>query len=258
MKNRTFLEDLFQSIGFIAAIMIALSQYFLSSNFSLLFAQRPEFFNISNIIAIVLTFSLILGTYTNRHGIDVKIYLNKKERDKFWGQQRKQNENQPQVPLAEQGITNKQIRKQENQEKISEPWGFTIYQLAYVSVLMCVGVFAVFLCSQNIFIIAISYVVMVCLAVFSLSVFAIKIYLTREYENRQERIYSETLNKINMYFAGKVSIKLEFTDRTNWIYPIRTIILEHNNRTYLVKADANNPDNYFEINEYQEQQEEKK
>ncbi len=254
MKNRTFLEDLFQSIGFVAAIMVALSQYFLSSNFASLFAQRPEFFNISNIIAIVLTFSIVLGTYTNRHSIDVKIYPDKKRRDQYWEQQRQQNEKQPQSPLTEKGAPSLQTPKQQSQDKISEPWGFTIYQLAYIAVLGCIAVFALFLSAQNILVVAISYVVMICLAVFSLSVFAIKIYSAKEYENRQERIYFETLNKINTYFAGKVSIKLEYADRTNWMYPLRTIVLEHNDKTYLVKTDANNPDNYFEISEYKGQQ----
>lgn len=250
MKNRTFLEDLFQSIGFVAAIMVALSQYFLSSNFESLFRQRPEFFNISNIIAVVLTFSIILGNYTNRHSIDMKIYFNKKKRDEFWEQQRKQNEKQaidPQEPNLKQTIS-----KQDAHTNINEPWGFTIYQLAYVSLLVCVGIFALLLSSENVFVIAISYVLMICLAVFSLSVFSIKIYTAKEYESRQARIYSETINKINMYFAGKISIKFEYADRTNWMYSVRTTILEHNGKTYLVKTDANNPENYFEINEYAE------
>ncbi|OQY68705.1 hypothetical protein B6D29_00410 [Microgenomates bacterium UTCPR1] len=253
MKNRTFLEDLFQSIGFIAAIMIALSQYFLSSNFSLLFAQRSEFFNISNIITIVLTFLIVLGTYVNRHNIDVKIYPNTKKRDHYWKQQRQQNDKQSQQPIAGQVTASTTSNARNDKDIVDEPWGFTIYQSAFISVLGCIIMFILLLMSQNILCTAITYVAMVCLAVFPLSVFSIKIYLAREYENRRERIYSETLNKINMYFAGKVSIKLELTDRTNWMYPIRTILLEHNNKMYVVKTDANNPNDYFDISEHKEE-----
>jgi len=250
MKNRTFIEDLLQSIGFIAAIMVALSQYFLSSNFSILFIQRPELFNISNIILIVLSFSIILGVYTYRYNIETK----NNKRDQYWEYQRKQKENRSQQSIKDQVSTKLSKNTHDKENKISEPWGFTVYQLAVISVFVSIAIFFVLITSQNIYLATVSYVLMICLGIFSLSVFGIKIYSAREYENRQARIYVETLNKINMYFAGKVNVKLEFTDRSNWMQEIRTMLIEHNNKTYLVKTDANNPDSYFDISEYKEEQ----
>jgi len=241
MKNRTFLEDLFQSIGFIAAIMVALSQYFLSSNFELLFSQKPEFFNISNIIVIAMTFSIILGVYAARHTIDSKIYFNKKKRDKYWRMLEEQKNRKEDKDFS--------AKKPRETEIISEPWGFTIRQLAYVSIPLIIGVFAILLNSQNILVISIAYVSLMCLIVFSLSVFAIRIYTSREHRGHQEKVYLETLNKINTYFAGKINIKLEYMDRSNWMCPLRTMILEHQGKSYLVKTDANDPNSYFEITE---------
>lgn len=231
MKTNDFMSNLLQVVGFIAAIILALSQYFFSGEFKFFFASNEKLYSISNVVSLILSLAIIIGLYSVRYIIDNRNYFSTTKRDLYWKK-----------------IQEIKTYSQKDQI-ISEPWYWTISRLGFLLILISLSLYGLLVSSTNIYLTSISYVLFICTSVASLTIFSLKIYLPQEFKNMEERIRKQTLDKVNEYFAGNLHILSELEDRSNMMYPVRILIIEKDGKKYIIRCDANNPDKFFNIEE---------
>lgn len=228
MKSNDFLANLLQIIGFLAAIILAISQYFLSGQFKFLFPKSEYLYSVSTIVALVLCLAIIIGLYSNRYLIDNKNYYSRKNRDKYW------------LKLQEARSTN-------NNHLISEPAYWTLYYLGFIFIILSLISFGFLLFISDHYWRSLNYISFICLSVSSLTIFSLKIYLGYEFKTIEDKVRSNTLDKINEYFAGNIQIVTEGVNRSNMMYPTREILIIKDGDRYKIIADANDPNKYFNV-----------
>ena len=179
MKSNDFLSNLLQVIGFLAAIIIALTQYFFSSNFKYLFNLSENYYSISNIVALILSLVIILGIYTIRHSLDIPRYFCKSSKEKYFKN------------LQEIGNDKDKIKT------IQQPRTWALSQSGFVFIFIAIILYGLLLMAKNAIAISLFYISFICSSVYALSIFCLKIYNLQDYKNTEEKIRKQTLDKIN-------------------------------------------------------------
>lgn len=229
MKNNNFLENLFQTVGFLAAIIISISQYIFSSQFKSLFIGNEHIYFLANTCTLGIALASIVGFYANRHFLESKNYFNTKQEAEYY----------------------KKLRETSTKpgEVITEPWSWKLSDLGIVFLIVTFISLFFLISSKDLVIKAISYIVFVCSTINSITIFSLKIYNMQEWRNSEEKNRDRVIEKVNKYFAGDFKISQEYKDFSKPLYPTRTLIIEKENKKYNVIANANNPNEYFQINE---------
>ena len=75
MNKNSFLADLLQNIGFIAAVAVAISQYSLNESFAVFFSGNELIYKASSLVALILSIALILGVFVLRDKLTSPIIL---------------------------------------------------------------------------------------------------------------------------------------------------------------------------------------
>ncbi len=233
MKNNDFLTNLFQIVGFLAAIIIAISQYIFSNQFKYLFISNVEMYYLANTCALGIALATIIGLYANRYFLESKHYFFN-QREKYYKRIQEINEN---------SVKGKKCTK----EVITEPWTWKISNLGFPFILVGLGSLYFLLSSQYLNIRTISYIVFICSTIDSVTIFSLIMYTLYEYRNNEERNRDRIIEQINKYFAGDFKIFLESENRADPLYPSRVLLIEKGEEKYEVRADANNPNKFFEI-----------
>lgn len=228
MKNNDFISNLFQTVGFLAAIIIAISQYIFSNQFKNLFVGNEQMYYLANTCALGVSLASIVGLYANRYLIEIKHYFTKKQEVEYY---------------------NKLKSVGQNNEVVEEPWSWRISDFGIMFLLIALISLYFLISDHNAVILAISYIIFVCTTIDSVAIFSLKIYNQQEWRGNEEKNRERIVEKINQYFAGSFKITLEVKDDSNFMYPSRTIIIEKDGKKYKVVSDANNPDKYFQITE---------
>lgn len=234
MKTNDFLANLLQTIGFVAAIIIALSQYVFGGEFKQFFLGNESLYSVSNLVSLVLSLAIIIALYSFRYSLENRNYFNQRKRDDYWRKL-------------------KEIREQKQDLIISEPWYWTVSNLGFVLIIITIILFCLMLVSPQKYLTTLSYILFVCSSVSALTIFSLKIYLVQEFKNLNERIRQQIMDKINEYFVGDLSIITEFEDRSNFMYPVKTFIIMKDEKKYVVRSDANDPNRFFSIEPIKEQ-----
>lgn len=231
MKSNDFLSNLLQVVGFLAAIIIALSQYFFSGNFKQFFVGYENLYSISNTTSLILCLAIILGIYSTRYGLDIRRYFSKSKKEEYFRQ------------------LQKPVGNDETKDHISEPAHWTIVSLGFVSIFVSVILFGLLSQFRQPTITSILYVLFICTSILSLAIFSIKIYIAQDFRNTEEKVRRQTLDKINEYFAGNLHIVSERVNRDDWAHPSRMYIVQKDGLQYWVQADANDPNKFFSVEE---------
>lgn len=226
MKNNDFLTNLFQVVGFLAAIIIAISQYIFSNQFKGLFIGNEQIYYLANTCVLGISLVSIIGLYANRFLIENKHYFTEKSKVDYY------------TKLNQSIGTNQAIK---------EPWNWKISDFGVVFLLVAMISFYYLISERNIVGLSIAYTSFICSTIDSIAIFVLKIYNQQEWRNSEYRNRDRIIEKINKYFAGSFRISEEFKDDSNFMYQSRTIMVEKDNKKYKVISDANNPDKYFSI-----------
>lgn len=233
MQNN-LVTSILQWIATAITIMLPITQYIFRDNFKFLFGKYENLFSISTVVALVLSFAIIIILYANRYVLGGRMYFSKKNKDKYFTSLRNINKN-----------------TQENMYQnvyISEPRYFNIYHLAIISIPISLLAFSVFISNQEeVWIICLSYVSFISTIVFPIATFAIKLYTESRYKVRIKEVDNLILEKIRAYFVGEMKIKNHLTD--NNLPGTKYITVEYQNKNYFVKVDANDPEKFFSIEE---------
>lgn len=230
MKSNDFLSNLLQVVGFLAAIIIALSQYFFSGNFKQFFIGYENLYSISNTVSLILCLAIILGIYGVRYSLDMRRYFSKSKKENYFRQLQKPAGNN-------------------TKDNISEPKYWTMVSLGFLSIFVSIILFGFLSQFKQPTVTSILYILFICTSVLSLAIFSIKIYIAQDFKNTEERIRKQTLDKINEYFAGNLHIVSERVNRDDWTHPSRMYIVQKDGVKYWVQADANDPNKFFSVEE---------
>lgn len=240
--QNTFFSDLLQNLGFIAAGIVAISQFTLSKSFLFLFNGNENLLKVSSIVALVLSMSIFLGFFTIRFNLLNKIYLNKKNKDEYI-------KSIPQTLPIPENETGKGDRIINQNKQLPEPFNFNLVQLGFVFLILALIAFVFTLCPQQLFLISLFYVLFICFTVASISIFSIQLYRDKEGQKKRNEINNIILNKIRDSFVGEIKTLYDSTELFQFNGPNRHIIIEYQGKKYDIFTKSYDPENYFLLSE---------
>lgn len=233
-EEKNAISSMLQWVAMFITIAFPIAQYVFRSNFKFLFGEHTDFFSISTIIALIVSFTIIIILYAYRYVLGLKIYLSRKQKNKYF-----------------ESLRNRNLDNEEYSEEILEPFYFTIYNIAIASLFFMIISFAIFISSSNIsWVLCVSYVVLISTMVFPMATFAIKLYAENSYHTRNQLASDMIIEKIRAYFVGEMKIESSKVDEIGFSRSIKTLIVEHNQQKYIVRSDINDPEKFFDIKKY--------
>ena len=230
-----FITSALQITATLITITLPIAQYIFRDGFKFLFRGDNDIFNISTVVALLFSFAIIVILYANRYSLGNKIYLSNDKKRKYFEELLKNNNLQ-----TEQG----------NQVGyVTEPFFLNVYRLAIISIGVALLVFIVIIIySENNIIVSIGYVMFISLVIFSITTFAVKLYIEGQYQIKNREVDDLILEKIKSYFVGEMKIISIFTD--NRFPSLKYVKVKYKDDVeYIAKADAMDPNQYFEIEE---------
>ncbi len=239
-EQNTFFSDLLQNLGFIAAAVVALSQYALNESFKFLFENNTELMKMSSLVALILSGAIFFGFFAIRFNLLTKVYPNKKKKGEYFASLREESKvEQPKSPLGDKE------KKIKTGKKISEPFNFTLIQLAFLFILLSLISFMASIFSVNPYLVSLFYILFICFIVASISIFSIQLYRDKETKRKREETNELIMNKIRQYFIGDIQILYDSTNLFTLTGPNRHIIFEYKGTKYDVFTKSYDPESYF-------------
>ncbi|MDD3487560.1 MAG: hypothetical protein PHF35_04275 [Candidatus Moranbacteria bacterium] len=235
MEKNNLITQLLQLISTATAILVPISQFIFREQFKSFFNADEKIFTSASVTSFVLSIVIILALYSNRYLVSFKKYYpNKKAEKRYYAYLRTLN--------TQNDATQVQIS-----EIVLEPFSFTLEKIATFFIILSFVWFYLFISSESIHIIGLSYVLLIISVVFSASVFAIKLHLESDYKTRQINSNQAVVTKIKEYLAGDIKIRFQYNDNKNVVFPIRHFIVERGSDIYKVAVNPNDPESYFSI-----------
>ena len=247
MNKNSFLADLLQNIGFIAAVAVAISQYSLNESFAVFFTANEAVYRASSVVALILSIGLILGVFVSRNRLLNPIMIFPWENANY---NKKRDEINQRINklLAEKGSEEAEKFKANIQwptypKSITAiGFGFVLLTLSLISFILLINF------SQIVWMGSILFIFFISLSVTSITLFSIRIYNDSEYKSQRIATTEEIFNRINEFFADKVVVISDFQDLNNFSNPIRTIFVQHPKRgVYRIDCNSYDPSKLFSI-----------
>ncbi|MCB9801654.1 MAG: hypothetical protein H6774_01050 [Pseudomonadales bacterium] len=247
MNKNSFLADLLQNIGFIAAVAVAISQYSLNESFVVFFSGNEEIYKASSLVALIISIGLILGVFVLRSRLLNPFILFP------WdsvGYNKKRNQINDEINklILEKGIEEAEKYKATVQWP-AYPKSMTAIDLGFLFLLFSLISFVLLInFSQVVWIGSILFIFFITLSVTSISLFSIRLYNDSEYKSQRVATTEEIFNRINEFFADKVTVVSDFQDLNNFANPIRTIFVKHPKKgLYRIDSNSYDPSRLFSI-----------
>jgi len=121
-NNQNFLQQIFENFGTFIALVTPIAQYLFRDEFSAILniGEDTALFNAFTLVAIVFGFTIILGLFANKQFLHTKLYLNQKEKRKYF------ESIQPKV------VTESETNEQEH-KFVEEPFYLDANKFAFLS-----------------------------------------------------------------------------------------------------------------------------
>jgi len=247
MNKNSFLADLLQNIGFIAAVAVAISQYSLNESFAVFFSGNEAIYKASSLVALILSIGLILGVFVLRGRLLNPFIL-------FPWESAKYNKKRDLINDEVNKLAREKGLEVAEQYKATVQWptypksmtavdfGFVLLLFSLISFVLLINF------SQLIWIGSILFILFITLSVTSISLFSIRLYNDSEYKSQRIATTEEIFNRINEFFADKVTVVSDFQDLNNFANPIRTIFVKHPKKgLYRIDCNSYDPSRLFSI-----------
>lgn len=246
MNKNSFFSDLLQNIGFISAIAVAISQYALNDTFGIFFLKNSALYRASSFVALVISIGVILGIFVFRYTLLNKIYLPLPGKKRYFDKLDEINKEKNKI-LKEKG-EEAAVAYQNSVIYPREPFGLQAIHIGFLSLFLALIAFILLVIQNVIWVTVLCFVAFIVLVVASISIFSIQLFRDNEYKKKKDEV-NELLNiKITEFFSDKVTVISDYQDTTNFMNPIRTLIIEHPSRgLYRVDCNANDPSRLFNI-----------
>jgi hypothetical protein len=247
MNKNSFLSDLLQNVGFIAAIAVAISQYSLNDSFAIFFIDNEAIFKASSLVALIISIGLILGIFVLRSRLLNQIILFPWDSIVYNKKLNQINVDINKV-ILEKGIEEGEKYKASVRWPVY-PKSITAVGLGFVFLILSALFFVLLINLHSIIWIgSILFILFITLSVTSISLFSIRIYNDSEYKAQRIATTEEIFNRINEFFADKVIVISDFQDINNFTNPIRTILVKHPKKgIYRIDCNSYDPSKLFSI-----------
>ncbi len=253
MNKNSFLADLLQNIGFIAAVAVAISQYSLNESFSIFFIKNEAIYKASSLVALIISIGLILGIFVLRNQLLNPIIIFPWENSAYNKKRNQINADINQI-ISEKGIDEGEKYKASIQWPVY-PKNITAIGLGFVFLFSSALSFILLINFHPIIWIgSILFILFITLSVTSISLFSIRLYNDNEYKTQRVATTEEIFNRINEFFADKVIVISDFQDINNFANPIRTIFVKHPKKgIYRIDCNSYDPSRLFSIQEIKQE-----
>lgn len=238
--EKNFISQILEYFGYIAAIVVAFSQYILRDSFQVFFNESPEIYAVSSLFALFVSLVVIVAVFSNRYTIGTKYYFSNKKKTDYFNKLREEQEAQK---SAQQ---NNQVY---NPKHVLEPRSITLKQFAVVLIILSAISFFCLIYLSDIYLKSLSYIVLVASIVGSISIYATSLYNENEWKQRERTKKDLIMSKIKDHFVGEIKINLSWKNNTNIVQPIQNMTIERQGKKYNVVVDINDPENFFSIQE---------
>jgi len=240
-NNNDFLSKIIQYIGTIFTIGGLISQYLFREEFQKILSINgfDSYYSAFTVAGLILGITIVVGLFANRYLILNRWYPNtgkyKKYLDSIHTRQTTTIQNQ-----------------NSNVEIELEPFYFDGKRFASVLFLLSTIFFVTIFFYSNPLIKSIFYLLFLLSIIYSATNFLLLLYGENDWRRKEEESRRLINEKIQDHFAPKFKVLERIEDTSNLLYPVTKVLIMVEGKKYFVVTDKNNPNKYFSVQKYVE------